>query len=365
MNPWVRVPKGDVRCRKLADRHYTRQRPGHPQWTRPGYTHVLYASDQYGEAVWCWWRPKWEAGVERGDKLRCIECTIFRREGLAILSSDLVRAAVAALDTAQARQDLALDVCGPISDGLITGIGSQETSRGRSKHSPPGKCFRDAGWTDFDHKPGRADVWLRCMHTQESEMNAIEKAEQTAKVELTRAQEGLVMIQGISVTDQDSQQFAAEILRDVKDELTALEEKRTSITSPMNKALKAVNDLFRPVKLALEAAEKHLKGEIAQYQTTCEVRNHLALHEAAAAPTAAEAADALASHTLVETPAGVSVRHVWRYEVIDETKVPREYLCVDFIKISQLTRGAGDRMPKVAGIRFFKEPIVSSRKTKS
>lgn len=159
--PWRRVPKGDVRCRRLADSHYTRQSPGHPLWTRPGYTHVLYASDQQGEAVWCWWRPKWEAGIERGDKLRCIECTMFRREGLGVRSSDLVRAAVAALDTGQARVDLALDASGPVRDGLITGIGSRATSRGRSKRSLPGACFRAAGWVDFLHAPGRADVWLQ------------------------------------------------------------------------------------------------------------------------------------------------------------------------------------------------------------
>jgi hypothetical protein len=158
--PWQRVPKGDVRCRRLADRHYTRQTIGHPQWTRPGFTFVLYASDACGEAVWCWWRPKWEAGVERADKLRCIECTIFRRERLTVIASDLVRAAVAALETEQAARDLKLDAAGEIRDGLITGIATEATARGRSRRSHPGECYRRAGWTEIAHAKGRADVWL-------------------------------------------------------------------------------------------------------------------------------------------------------------------------------------------------------------
>jgi hypothetical protein len=83
---WTPTTKGNARCRALADRHYTRQKPGSPQWTRPGYSAVLYASTDVGEAVFVWWRPKWEdgrPGTSRKDGLRCIECTHFRREGVA------------------------------------------------------------------------------------------------------------------------------------------------------------------------------------------------------------------------------------------------------------------------------------------
>jgi len=158
--PWMAVKKGHERCRLMADRHYTRQSVGHPMWTRPGFNFCLYASDAHGEAVWCWWRPKWEAEQERKDGLRVLECTIFRRERLAILSSELIHAAVRALGSQQAEAALRYPGMGPV-DWLITGIGAEPTERGRSRRSLPGACYRHAGWEEFDHNPGRADVWLR------------------------------------------------------------------------------------------------------------------------------------------------------------------------------------------------------------
>lgn len=159
-SPWERTHKGDARGRVLADNHYTRQSPGHPMWTRPGYNFVLYAEDLIdGRAVFVWWRPKWEAGQERRDKLRAIECTIFRKEGCwTLIASELIKAAVWALWMPEAATDLNL-AC-PHEYQLITGVSTAKTSRGRGKNSAAGKCFRSAGFREFEHRSGKADVWL-------------------------------------------------------------------------------------------------------------------------------------------------------------------------------------------------------------
>jgi hypothetical protein len=166
---WSTSTKGDPRCRTLADRHYTRQTPGHPQWTRPGYSAVLYAQAERGEALFVWWRPKWEdgrPGTARKDGLRCLECTHFRREGAAAgipgalpIASELIRAAVVALDLPAVRAALHLDAAGPITDGLISGVGSAPTSARRGRFSVPGECFARSGWTRLAKAGGRADVW--------------------------------------------------------------------------------------------------------------------------------------------------------------------------------------------------------------
>lgn len=155
---WSVTHKGDPRGRALADKHYTRQSPGHPMWTRPGYNYVLIADG----AVFVWWRPKWEAGIERKDGLRAIECTIFRRESPDLpKSSEMIRAAVAALTWPEARAELRLDACGSVPDGLITGVGVSATAARRSRHSPPGACFRAAGWRELKGKQSRrAQAWL-------------------------------------------------------------------------------------------------------------------------------------------------------------------------------------------------------------
>jgi hypothetical protein len=160
MTRWIETDKGDPFGRELADRHYTRVSVGHPMWTRPGWNQVLLAEQRNGRrAVFVWWRPKWEAGLPgtaRKDGLHCIECTIFRNE-TRFRSSELIREAVACLLS----WEHALDVALP--DGIITAVNSVKTRAGRSASSPPGVCFRLAGFTPFEHagKSRRADLWLR------------------------------------------------------------------------------------------------------------------------------------------------------------------------------------------------------------
>lgn len=157
---WRVTTKADQRPRLLADRHYTRKRVGHPMWTRPGWNQILYFEQKSGRAAaFCWWRPKWESGLpgtERKDKLRCIECTLFRNE-TRYRSSDLITEAWWALVGWEHYLDTS------IPDGLITGINSAATRDGRSGDSPAGHCYRMAGWEPFEHpgKGKRADTWLR------------------------------------------------------------------------------------------------------------------------------------------------------------------------------------------------------------
>jgi hypothetical protein len=116
---------------------------------------VLYASDDYGEAAWVWFRPKWESGIlgtERKDGLHAVECTLFRNE-THILSSDLIKAAV---DFLWLWNRLTV----PLPDGLITGVKSSVTSKRRGKQTTPGWCYLMAGWHYIDHAPGVADVWV-------------------------------------------------------------------------------------------------------------------------------------------------------------------------------------------------------------
>ncbi len=156
---WTETHKGHPRLIELADRHYTRQKPGSNQACRPGVNLVLLASD--GTAAWVTWRPIPEVG--RQDNLEAWECTIFRNEGPR-LSSDLVREATA----------LTFRRWGwPPRDGLITAVGIAQTKRRRSKNSPVGKCYLEAGWEPFDHPSGAADkAWFQAPRPKRTERDA-------------------------------------------------------------------------------------------------------------------------------------------------------------------------------------------------
>ena len=86
---WFEVLKTDVRARKLADNHYSRQTPGAPGFSPPGQTVVLITEDE--KAVWGSHRPAPWTGLKRADGFEGHCCFIYRNEGSCSgLSSDLI-----------------------------------------------------------------------------------------------------------------------------------------------------------------------------------------------------------------------------------------------------------------------------------
>lgn len=77
-----------------------------------------------------------------------------------------------------------------------------------------------------------------------------------------RAQQALAFIQDFKVDSAEAYGLAADELKAIKARANQLEEQRTGITGPINKALKAINDLFRAPADALAQAEKLLKGKM-------------------------------------------------------------------------------------------------------
>lgn len=80
-----------------------------------------------------------------------------------------------------------------------------------------------------------------------------------------RAQSALAMVNSMVVDSQDAYELAADELKAIKTRLKALEEQRTTITDPINKALKAINDLFRGPKEYLTQAEGIIKKKMIGY----------------------------------------------------------------------------------------------------
>ncbi len=94
---WRLTTRFDRRAAALADRHYSRQTPGSPQFVPSGRT-LVFVTEGYG-AVWA---TNWQvsnAGVlfQVHDWPRAWVCSIFRNERPDLArSAELVREAVAA-----------------------------------------------------------------------------------------------------------------------------------------------------------------------------------------------------------------------------------------------------------------------------
>ena len=129
MNDWLPVTKFDPRACALADRHYSRRKPGSGQFMPPGQTIVLLHRTE--RAVFGWWRPHPKAGIVPMNGLDAWTCTIFRNEGAGQSSGLIFEAEAWVLARGYS--------VGP--DGFVTYVWDK-----RVASANPGYCFKRAGY---------------------------------------------------------------------------------------------------------------------------------------------------------------------------------------------------------------------------
>lgn len=189
-----------------------------------------------------------------------------------------------------------------------------------------------------------------------------------------------------TVTTAEHYTAAGDDLKRVKAAQKRLEEVRTAITRPMDAAKKAVLEFFRAPEAKLADAENRIKRAMIGYQTEQErirreqqakleadarkererIAAQAAKAEAAGKVEKAEAlqiraAQVVAPVVMTEQPkvTGISLREVWRFEVVDATAVPREYLAIDEKKIGQIVRAMkGDTT--IPGVRVWAEKQLAA-----
>ena len=141
MNRWRPSWKADPEALPLADRHYNRRAVGSSQFGPPGEL-LAFVAARPARALWVSLRqrPEFVKHAWPGAWM----CSTFRNEG-AGLSSELIVEAVAA--TRGAWGD-------PPGGGMITFIDEVKTTKGRSRRSLPGACYRYAGWVEVGRTKG-------------------------------------------------------------------------------------------------------------------------------------------------------------------------------------------------------------------
>lgn len=194
-------------------------------------------------------------------------------------------------------------------------------------------------------------------------------SQQRAKVELyaEEVREITRHTTSTALTTSAEANSISELLARGKVAVKELENVRRAAVDPLNAKVKAVNAVFRPLTDALESFEQRAKRLLLAYQQAerarvqreaeesrrrmeeAAQREAEALAKAEQAKTAQERQDALAAAeqasqeqatAIIEAPmpaprarrtdtgtAGLTER--WTFEVVDESKVPRQYLAVD------------------------------------
>lgn len=125
---WHLSHRFDPRALSLADRHYSRRKPGSPQFVPPGRCLVLLTAA--ADALWV---TSWPfAEYVRHAWPGAWMCSLFRNES-AHLSSELIREAIAATRAVYGE---------PPPLGMVTFIDGDKTRRKRD----PGRCYIRAGF---------------------------------------------------------------------------------------------------------------------------------------------------------------------------------------------------------------------------
>ena len=128
---WTLTNRNDPALVALADRHYSRQKPGSPQMGAPGSSLAFVTPCRRAG-----WLTQWTHHPD--DGLFALRCAFFRNEGDG-LSSELVAAAMR----------LTEDIWNPFGfavfpqDGWVTFVKPKAV-----KSSNPGYCFKVAGWCE-------------------------------------------------------------------------------------------------------------------------------------------------------------------------------------------------------------------------
>jgi hypothetical protein len=156
----------------------------------------------------------------------------------------------------------------------------------------------------------------------------------------------LPYLASLEIQSQASADAAGALLTKIKSEAKALEAKRTSVTGPINEALRAVNDLFRGPRENYAKAEAILKGKIGAFVASVAQARVEAMQ--AEAPAVAPAA----------LPSNMSSRVVRRFEIVDAAQIPREYLQPNAAAIQASIDAGVDSIP---GVRVFEQVLLAVR----
>lgn len=171
------------------------------------------------------------------------------------------------------------------------------------------------------------------------------------------------------VTDQDSATGANEILVEITLGLKQIEEKRKSFTAPLNQSLKEINNTFKNITEPIEAAKTALSQRLMSWraaeQRRIEEEQEKARKEEERRRKIQEAHAAKGHQvsetiTPVERPMPFAVqdttrtRRMWTYDIVDENRIPREYLMVDKTEIMKaVSSGVRD----IPGVKIYQKEI--------
>ena len=157
----------------------------------------------------------------------------------------------------------------------------------------------------------------------------------------------------IQVTTVEQEEEAYNALKEIKKAIKTIESKRKEITQPLNASLKATNAMFKKLSEPFLVADKMLRGKVEDFHQIQEEKTEKERQRREKIQ-AAHAAKGHETHEITEPEVEVSKSTVtakrWTFEVVDESKIPREYLIVDGTAVRKAIRNG---VREIDGLDIF------------
>jgi hypothetical protein len=161
-----------------------------------------------------------------------------------------------------------------------------------------------------------------------------------------------------TVEDMD---LAKGLLDQIKTTIAMIEDKRTSITKPINKSLKEINALFHGLALHYVESEKILKNKMAAVIAAKQQEQDEALKQVEVGAVDATTLAVAHGGNVIEAPKGISIGKIWRFLIKEDDLIPRELCSGDVSKIRAALNAGRTNIP---GVEAWQEDSVRSRKSK-
>lgn len=166
----------------------------------------------------------------------------------------------------------------------------------------------------------------------------------------------------IKVTDDVSLAIANQKLSAVNNHLKLIEEKRTELKKPYLDAGKKVDAVAKDLSEPLNNSIQYLKNQIKEWNLEL-LRREQELKQQAPVNSLFE--DSI-NHELamLESQKASNVRHNWKFDVVDLSRVPVQFLMVDEAKVREWIKANKESLNDgdvIAGIKFYKEVSVVTK----
>lgn len=190
----------------------------------------------------------------------------------------------------------------------------------------------------------------------------------TKEVSVVRGQatKALAAAQALEIKSPEDMSAATDHLAKMKTVAKMIKERKEAITKPLMEALNSARDLFKPIESNLAEAERIVKGKMVAYsdaQEKAAEEERLRLAKRVEKGTMKAETAVAKMESIQEAPTSVqgkagamAFRTIKKYRVVDESKIPREFLVPDMGKITEALK-AGRQVP---GAEVYEEKIVAS-----